>query len=106
MKEIKFESRPKNRVRVSMIERDSAGRIVRKRQFTVSAGEFEFEVRRSGLVPERVVEAPATTEAEQLLLANEIAWYAAQLGRTGGTPTAESIRQTLWDRVNKKLGLS
>ena len=105
MKEVEFESRPKNRVRISLIERDSAWRIVRKRQFTVYAGEFEAAVRRSGLVPERVVETPATTEAEQLLLANEIAWYAAQLGRTGGTPTAEWIRNMLWNRINKKLKL-
>lgn len=92
--------------RIVMTSRNSAGRIAERRQFTVSDYELETALRKAGLFETKVVREPAPPQAAQLELANEIAWYQAQIDRTGGTPSAAAIVRQLWTRINEKLGLS
>lgn len=104
-KRVEFEKRSNARVRIVMIERDSSYRVISKRQFMVEDWVLKQALRAADLVETKTVTTPATTEAEQLELANEIAWYTSNLDRTGGTPSTASIRNRLWVRINKKLGL-
>lgn len=105
-KEVRFEKRPKARVQIVLIERGYRNRITSRRQFTVSEFDLRWALRNADLLEKREVKVPATPVEESAILANEIAWYNAQLDRTGGTPSASAIRDTLWKRINEKLGLS
>lgn len=104
-KRVEFEKRSNARVRISLIELDPSYRVARRRQFTVEDWVLKQALRAADLLETKTVTTPATTEAEQLKLANEIAWYTSHLDREGGTPSARHIRETLWARINKKLGL-
>jgi hypothetical protein len=112
-KSVNFEIIPRPRwphqpdVRLTLTTRSSYdGRIMQRRQFTVDLNDLKRALRDKGILEQAVpVEIEkAVPEAGQTLLA-EIAWYDTLKDLRGGSPNALVMRDKLWSRISKKLGL-